>query len=118
LSAATEDLSKSWSIAELAALVRLSPSRFGHLFVEEMGVSPTRYLMECRLAESCRLLSSTFLSVKEIAGSVGFSDRSYFNRAFKSRFGCSPGAIRGKQQRPASHGRSMPEEEQSQPGSR
>ena len=43
-----------------------------------------------RLEHSMRLLKSSGLPVSEIAGKVGFSDRSYFSRCFKQHFGVSP----------------------------
>jgi AraC-like DNA-binding protein len=49
---------------------------------------------EARLAEACRLLAATSLSVSVIARRVGWSDGSSFARAFTSAFGTSPGRWR------------------------
>jgi len=88
------DLSKPWTAREMARLVNLSVSRFAHIFVEEVGQTPARFLLDARLTEAHRLLSKTFMTVKEVSTQVGFSDRSYFNRAFKRHFGCTPGAAK------------------------
>ncbi len=47
-----------------------------------------------RLSKACQLLQSTSLSVREIAGRVGFQDVNYFTRAFKQRFQKTPGEFR------------------------
>lgn len=99
LSAVQKDLARQWTTSQMAHLVNLSPSRFEHLFVEVTGVSPRRYVLDLRLKEAHRLLSQTFLSVKEVAQTVGFQDRSYFNRVFKSRFGYPPRDARQKNER-------------------
>jgi AraC family transcriptional regulator of arabinose operon len=94
LSAVNADLAKPWTALEMARLVNLSVSRFNHLFVEEVGRTPAQFLLEIRLVEAHRLLSRTFLTVKEASIRVGVSDRSYFNRVFKRQFGCPPGQVR------------------------
>jgi AraC family transcriptional regulator of arabinose operon len=94
LSAVTADPAKPWTAATLARLVNLSTTRFAHIFAEEVGRSPAQFLLETRLIEAHRLLSGTFLTVKEASTLVGFADRSYFNRAFKKLFGCTPGEVR------------------------
>jgi AraC-like DNA-binding protein len=40
------------------------------------------------------LLSGSFLSVKEIAASVGVGDRSHFSRDFKKSYGHAPTRFR------------------------
>ncbi len=53
---------------EVAMTLNLSPSRFRHLFREELGVSPHHYLTWIRLRRARELLGNSFLRVKEIAG--------------------------------------------------
>lgn len=89
--AVKSDIARRWTAQEMADLVNLSSSRLAHLFAEEVGKGPRHFLVECRLLEAQRLLETSFLCVKEICNSVGFRDRSYFNRAFKKRFGTAPG---------------------------
>jgi transcriptional regulator GlxA family with amidase domain len=84
----------------LARTVRLSRSRFAHLFREQTGVSPGRYLRDLRLARSRELLETTLLSVKEVMAAVGFNDPSHFSRDFSTAFGVSPREWRKRVQRP------------------
>jgi len=96
LAAVRAEFAKPWTTSELAALVNLSASRFEHIFAAQVGVSPSRFVLELRLAEAHRSLTESFLSVKEVCIRVGFRDRSYFNRAFKSEFGYAPSRARLK----------------------
>lgn len=77
-------------ISEIATRLHLSSSHFRHLFREQMGMSPSRYVKLLRLQRAKELLESTFLSVKEVMSEAGFSDLSHFVREYKSEYGQSP----------------------------
>jgi len=87
---------KPHDVASLARLAHLSPSRFAHLFREQTGLTPMRYLERVRLDRARRLLDSTALPVQQVAASVGFEDAFYFSRRFKRDTGFSPRAWRGR----------------------
>lgn len=82
------------TVASLAAGVALSPSRFAHLFTEQLGRSPMRALREARLRHAARLLEGTDLSVERVAAASGFTSPFHFNRVFRERYGNPPGAYR------------------------
>ena len=82
------------SLNRLAADVHLSPSRFSHLFVQEVGTSPARYLRALRMLRACVLLERTVLSVKEVMLRVGCHDPSHFSRDFHRFHGVPPSALR------------------------
>jgi len=79
---------------ELAEMVGLAASYLQHLFTREVGVSITAYSLEIRLKRAWHLLTTTSLSLKEIAHRVGIPDASNFSRRFKQRFGMPPGTLR------------------------
>ena len=71
--------------------------RYVHELLEETGFSFAEHVLELRLQKTRQFLSSRAhdkLLVSEIAYSCGFSSLSYFNRAFRHRFGCTPGSAR------------------------
>lgn len=71
--------------------------RYVHELLEETGLSFAEHVLELRLQKTRRFLSDRAydkLLVSEIAYSCGFSSLSYFNRAFRHRFGCTPGSAR------------------------
>jgi len=90
------DVSRTREIAELAALVNLSASRFRHVFKEETGLSITQYLRELRLERAEFLLRTTFLSIKEVKSEAGMSSMSHFVQYFKRKYGITPTAYRRK----------------------
>jgi AraC-like DNA-binding protein len=77
-------------IGDIARAVNLSPGRLAHLFKNEIGVSPQRYLNNIRLDKAKECLENGVLSVKEIAAEVGIPNVSGFCRSFKARYGTTP----------------------------
>ncbi|MFI6273825.1 helix-turn-helix domain-containing protein [Streptomyces sp. NPDC050988] len=82
------------TVESLAAGVSLSPSRFAHLFTQQLGRSPMRALLAARLLHAARLLEATDLPVERVAAASGFGSPFHFNRAFRQRYGAPPGAYR------------------------
>jgi AraC family transcriptional regulator of arabinose operon len=82
------------SVAELARSVNMSRWRFCHLFKIEMSESPSHYVGTLRMREAQKMLSETFLSVKEIRAKLGNIDRSHFSREFKKLCGLTPTEFR------------------------
>ncbi|MGW3851087.1 helix-turn-helix domain-containing protein, partial [Streptomyces fagopyri] len=82
------------TVRSLAAAVALSPSRFAHLFTEQLGRSPMRALREARLLHAARLLEATELPVERVAAASGFTSAPHFHRAFRQRYGTPPGGYR------------------------
>lgn len=81
-------------VAEVAELVEFSESHFMRYFKETMGTSFIDYLREYRLTMAARLLLVSEASILSIAQEVGFDNLSYFNRAFKARYGVTPSKYR------------------------
>lgn len=79
-----------WTVAELAAIAAISPSRFAARFREAVGESVLGYVTNWRITLACRLLADTSRSLAEIAAEVGYGDLASFGRAFKASVGTSP----------------------------
>ena len=100
------DPSRSFSLGQMAESVNLSPPYFCYLFKSITGVPPARYLKTLRMQQAATLLTTTFLSVKEIVRCVGCTDESHFVRDFKRFYGVTPseyrnGAIAAAESRPS-----------------
>src|SRR6187200_3620781 len=89
-----EAIDREVPVAELAASVGLSPSRFAYLFRRDTGIPPARYLHTLRMERARLLLERTFLSVKEVMASVGVNDPSHFSRDFRRYHGVPPTGLR------------------------
>jgi AraC family transcriptional regulator len=81
-------------IEELAGLIRMSSSHFTRSFTKSVGLTPHRYVIQCRVEKARELLTATDLPLTEIALSAGFSDQSHFSRRFQELTGVPPGAYR------------------------
>jgi len=80
------------SLAEVAAEVSLSPSRFAHLFRAGTGLPLRRYLLWLRLVEAVRDVARGG-SLTEAAHAAGFADSAHLTRTFRRMFGVAPSAI-------------------------
>ncbi len=89
------------TVRSLAEGVALSPSRFAHLFTEQLGRSPMRALRDARLLHAARLLEATDLPVERVAAASGFTSPFHFNRVFRERYGMPPGAYRTRSTAPS-----------------
>lgn len=79
------------TVTDLARQVNLSPSAFSRLFRESTGRSPYQFVKEQRLTRARELLDEGRLGVTEVARRVGYPSLSHFIKAFRSRFGATPG---------------------------
>ena len=86
--------SEPWSLGRLAADVGLSRSALATKFRERVGRSPMRYLREVRLRTAARELEAGRLTLYEVARGAGYASDAAFAKAFKRRFGSSPGRYR------------------------
>lgn len=75
---------------DIAREVHLSKTYISALFKKETRERFSEYLQRVRLENSCRLLKTTKLSIREIADRTGFSDAAHFSRVFKERYQMSP----------------------------
>ena len=83
------------SLDEVAATVFLSPSRFAHLFSEEVGIPFRRYLLWRRLSKAMVLVTRGE-TLSRAAHEAGFSDAAHFTRTFNQMFGIPPSAMLGQ----------------------
>lgn len=84
------------SLSDIAARCGLSPRQAQRLF-EQAGTTFTEFVLEQRLLFARKLLQdprARMRKISDIAHSAGFSDLSYFNRAFRKRFFATPSDLR------------------------
>lgn len=78
------------AIKDMAELLGYSESHFMKFFRETMGISFIAWLDRYRLSMAARMLKLTEDTVLEVSSKAGFSNLSYFNRSFKTRYGMTP----------------------------
>ena len=92
-----ENLSNaSLSIGTIAARHGITP-RYVHMLFEAEGITFSAFVMQRRLEAAHSLLcdpDKLGSKISAIAFQCGFSDLSWFNRAFRKRYDATPSAIR------------------------
>ena len=89
-----ESLESDLTIQKIAEDLGVSYSNFRKLFKEYTGLSPATYQQDLRLLRAKELLSTTDLTIKEIAYRLNFESPDYFSAKFKAKMGCKPSEIR------------------------
>lgn len=85
------------SIQETADFVGLSRSQLYRVMMAECGCSPKEMLLEIRMRHARQLLTSTTLTLDEIARRIGLQTGAQLGAAFRALHGVSPGQFRRQQ---------------------
>ena len=91
-----DHLDADLSVGALAARANLSERHFARSFRAEIGVPPARYVERLRIEAAARLLLDTGLGLDVVADRVGFGSVETLHRAFRNRFGVTPGSYRAR----------------------
>jgi AraC family transcriptional regulator len=83
-------------LAALAAIAGVSRYHFLRIFRRVTGMTPYQYLLSVRMRRAALRLATTTEPVSAIAFDAGFGDLSTFNKQFRSVFGATPSAYRGR----------------------
>jgi len=89
-----QHLDETIPVATLASVARLSRYHFGRAFKVSFGASPHRFHLQLRLERAKDLLSTSALSITEIALEAGFQEASSFSMAFRRITGFTPSRYR------------------------
>jgi len=102
---AIEHQSHDPSLSAITVAQRLGvTSRYVHLLMQDTGRSFAGHVLLKRLAMAATMLrdpSSQARKIAEIAQRAGFTDVSYFSRAFRQRYGMTPTELRHRAMREA-----------------
>lgn len=88
-----------FSVADVAAEVRVHPAHLAREFRRHYGVPIGEYARRLRLDSSAARLATTDDSLAEIAYASGFANQSHFTRAFKRHTGLTPARYRDSTRR-------------------
>lgn len=81
-------------VEDVADYAGLNRSYLSTLFKAHTGMTPIRYIQNCRITKARHLLESSRLSVESIACSCGYQKAESLIKIFHQTYGCSPGAYR------------------------
>lgn len=91
---ATHYVNPDLSVDTVVNALGLNRGKINDILREQTDLTFSTYLNKLRLTEAARLLSEKHMSVAETAFAVGYSSLSYFNRAFKKEYGCTPSSYK------------------------
>ena len=89
-----QSLESDLTIQQLAEELGVSYSNFRKLFKQHTGISPALYQQDLRLQRAKELLSTTKMSIKEIAYRLNFESPDYFSAKFRTKTGMKPSEFR------------------------
>lgn len=85
-----QNLHRKITLKDLIKVVPLESAYFCSLFSKTIGESPMHFINRKKIEKSQFLMENKELSLKEIAGEVGFEDVYYYSRVFKNIVGIAP----------------------------
>ncbi len=87
------DLSRRWTLAEIAAEIGGSAVYLTQVFQQVEGIPLYRYHLRLRLARALDLIAR-YDDLSALAAELGFSSHSHFTAAFRQAYGRSPTAFK------------------------
>lgn len=83
------DLARRWTLADIAAEVRVSPVYLTQVFQQVEAMPLYRYQLRLRLARALDLLAQ-YTDLTALSLHLGFSSHSHFSAAFRKAYGRTP----------------------------
>jgi len=94
IDACEADISKSFSLEDMAAIACMAKHHFLRRFKSVTGETPHQFQLGRRLARARDLLLTSDLTIAEVGRRSGFPDPATFSLAFSRRHGLPPQAWR------------------------
>lgn len=82
------------NLADLAALLGISPFHLSRQFKQSLGIPPYQYLLQQRIERAKQLLKQSDRSITDIALQCGFNSHSHLTKQFRQLTGVTPKAYR------------------------
>jgi len=84
------------SVSQCAKHQQISERQLQRLFLQHYGLPPSEFFHQQRLLQARKLLTTTDLSMTNIAYAAGFNSVRRFNEVIKSAYAITPSEVRGK----------------------
>ena len=78
------------NLVDVAAYSGVSRRQLERLFLNFLGITPSRFYLKVRLERAKQLLRQTTCSIVDISSICGFESTAHFNRTYKKYMGLSP----------------------------
>jgi AraC-like DNA-binding protein len=91
-----DDISLHYTIEEIARHSGLSPTKLKKGFKMIFGAGLFEYLETARFEKAKEMMADRNKSLKQISKEAGFKHQNNFSKAFKKRYGMTPGTWRNR----------------------
>lgn len=88
------ELSNNFSVEHLAKEVGTNVNKLQQGFKYSFDLTVNKYMQQVKLEKARELLESSEHNISEIVNLIGLSNRSYFSKIFKEKYGVSPKYLR------------------------
>ena len=78
------------TLTDIAKLYNFNQAYLGRTFKKSVGISFNDYVEEKRMSQIVFLLTTSNLPVDEVVRNVGYTNKTFFFKKFKQRYGCTP----------------------------
>ncbi|MDQ2680892.1 MAG: AraC family transcriptional regulator [Candidatus Eremiobacteraeota bacterium] len=92
-----EHLATNLTLEELSRVINVSPSHFGMLFKNALGIPVHQYVIHARVEAAVRLLSTTPDSLSDVALQCGFANQSHMTKCMQRALNVTPGSLRRRE---------------------
>ena len=89
-----QQFTQHFTIRQLARKSGMNTTSFKTAFKKAFGMAPFEYLVEIRMQHALTLLQKRDLSIQRVADTSGYKSFGSFIKAFKRKFGVTPGQIK------------------------
>ncbi|MBV5293547.1 MAG: helix-turn-helix transcriptional regulator [Curvibacter lanceolatus] len=87
-------LHRAVTLQEMAEACQLSPYHFSRSFKFSTGLTPHRYVLQCKMERALERLRHSRKPIADIAIELGFATASHFSKRFLNHWGQTPSALR------------------------
>ena len=84
------NLSRSFSLGDLAGIACMSASQFHRVFKQETNATPFKFIEKIKMQCAYDHMLKQDIQVQELSENLGYQDYETFSRAFKKHFQISP----------------------------
>ena len=88
------NLGEALTLEQIAESASVSENECMRCFRSVLGISPMQYVKQTRLQKAAELLARTDRKIADIGSECGFQEMSYFAKAFREQYGCTPSQFR------------------------
>lgn len=90
------NINKKITVSEIAHFLNIDRSHLTRIFKSVCGISTQQYIIALKMENASQSLKKCSMTIKEVAGSVGYDNQMEFSKLFKKSFHMTPTEWREK----------------------